>query len=435
MKPETPRLVLLAYKLTADVVSKGVTLLVFVAAARILPADELGVLAIAMTTGWLLAVASDAGLPMDLARRVSQSTGAGAPRARLIADSMRWRAWLALAAAGAGIAAGLWLAPPARLLAFTVIVAAQLLTAVLETLAHAFRGLGRSDIEATVTLAQRACTGVAACSVLLLQPSLAGLAVALVLPPAVALAVSLAIARRLTGTIDPRPMRDESTVALRDRFLRDVAPMGLGIFLSAVYFRCDLFFIERWHGLEAAGIYNAAFRSVEALRLLPAALMAIVFPSFCTARTFVPLTTTSAWLLAAAAVPALALAFAAAPILDAIYGPSFIVAAPALRLLAWAVPLFFVNYALTHQVLAWDGQRAYLGIVVAALVTSLSANLTLVPSGGMQGAATATLLTEVVVAAGCLIALAVRADRGALTHADVIAPRDGYAATLPGDPA
>jgi O-antigen/teichoic acid export membrane protein len=275
--------------------------------------------------------------------------------------------------------------------------------------------------------------------VLLLRPSLAWLAAALVVPPAIALGVSWVIVRQLTVQRDVAAVRADAGLTLAGRFLRDVAPMGLGIFLSALYFRCDVFFIERWHGLETVGVYNAAFRSVEALRLVPAALMAVVFPSLCTAQTLAPLRTTVTWLLAAAALPALVLAVAAGPILETVYGAPFVAAAPALRVLAWALPLFFLNYALTHQVLAWNGQRPYLGVVAAALVTSVAANLALVPSGGMRGAATATLLTEVVIAAGCLLTLAVQTGRSrtdiAPDHLSSIAPDGAYAASLPGDPA
>ena len=314
---QTPRLVLMAYKLAADVVSKGVTLVVFVIAARQLHADELGVLAVAMTTGWLLSVASDAGLPLDLARTVARHAAAGTLRPAIVSDSMQWRGWLALAAIGIGAAVGAWLAPAALVLAFTLIVIAQVVTAALETIAHAFRGLGRSDIEASVTLIQRATTGVAASVVLLTRPSLIALSVAMLIPPAVALAASFVIARRLMGrsidhsreaaglaerlegrlflqasrvfqtafkTFRPagpgpdralcarlgggggaKPIQPASEAepdghllgglrrSLASRFVRDVAPMGLGIFLSAVYFRCDVYFVERWHGLEIGG--------------------------------------------------------------------------------------------------------------------------------------------------------------------------------------
>jgi O-antigen/teichoic acid export membrane protein len=56
-------------------------------------------------------------------------------------------------------------------------------------------------------------------------------------------------------------------------------------------------------------------------------------------------------------------------------------------------------------VIAWDGQRAFLTIVTIALAGNIAANLLLVPTRGIVGAAIATVLTEVIVTAGCLYAL------------------------------
>jgi O-antigen/teichoic acid export membrane protein len=90
------------------------------------------------------------------------------------------------------------------------------------------------------------------------------------------------------------------------------------------------------------------------------------------------------------------------------YGAKFDGAITSLRLLGAAVPLFFLNSALTHQVLGWDGQRAYLRVTIGARAVNLVANLALVPTRGGEGAAIATAITEVAVTAGCLLALARR---------------------------
>jgi hypothetical protein len=92
-------------------------------------------------------------------------------------------------------------------------------------------------------------------------------------------------------------------------------------------------------------------------------------------------------------------------IVTAVYGVPYGYAAPAFAVLSLALPLFFLNYALTHQVIGWDGQRAYLWIAAVALAANVAANIALVPSQGMVGAAIATVITELVVTAGCLFAL------------------------------
>ncbi len=443
------------YKATADVVSKVVTLAITVAAARVLSGTDFGVLALAMTTGWILSVASDAGLPLYLAKRMAQSAAGGSvrhtpsalrtPHSALrtphseipfapVAEVMRLRALLGVIAAGAGLAVGVVVAPRPAILAFYLIVIAQILTAVLETLAHAYRGLGRSDIESSVTLAQRGVTGVAALAVLVTAPSLLGLAVALALPPGGALFVSFKIARRMTGARQEKgdsPLFSFDTQDIQQTPFSgpwSYAPVGLGILLSALYFRCDVYFVERWHGLETVGVYNAAFRIVEALRLFPAAVLAVAFPALCNAADLTSLKRVTSALVAGGVVLAAAIYLAAPFALELVYGLRFVEAAPAMRVLALALPLFFANYALTHQVIAWDGQRSYLAIASAALVTNLAGNSILIPNGGMVGAAISTLVTEIVVAGGCLLALL-----GQVGRVGRVGQVGGYADSLRGD--
>ena len=390
---------LVAYKATADIVSKAVTLLVTVAAARVLAPQAFGILALAMTTGWLLGVASDAGLPLYLARALA---GGHAPAGAVMRSVMRLRARLAVGALAAGVLIAIAWAPSAFVLAFALIVTAQIAGAVLETLAHVYRGLGRSDIESTLVIAQRLFAGGLASAVLIARPSLLLLSVALVVPPVSALVVSLAIAARLTRRASAGNAELPFTL---EGFRRDAAPIGLGILVSAIYFRCDVYFLNYWHGLEAVGAYNAVFRLVEALRLFPAAVLAVAFPELCRAATLRPVRRLSVVLIAAG-VLAMAVTVAAAPgIVHVTYGPAYDHAAAPLQVLALAVPLFFLNYALTHQVIGWGGQRRYLAITCVALLANVGANLALIPSAGMLGAAWSTVLTELVVTAACILSL------------------------------
>ena len=191
-------------------------------------------------------------------------------------------------------------------------------------------------------------------------------------------------------------------------FVRDVLPLGAGVLLSALYFRIDVYFIEQWQGLEAVGGYNAVFRLVEALRLLPAAVMAVTFPMLVQTSDTRLVRRIGASLAIAGVLLALACSLGSSLIVPLVYGTRFLYTAPTFAILSLALPLFFLNYALTHQVIGWDGQRAYLLIATLALIANVAANFALVPSQGMVGAAIATLVTEVVVTAGCLYSLAAR---------------------------
>ena len=64
-----------------------------------------------------------------------------------------------------------------------------------------------------------------------------------------------------------------------------------------------------------------------------------------------------------------------------------------------------LNFALTHQLIGWDGQRAYAIICAAALALNVALNVRLIPALSIEGAAWATVATEVLVTAGCAFAL------------------------------
>jgi O-antigen/teichoic acid export membrane protein len=88
------------------------------------------------------------------------------------------------------------------------------------------------------------------------------------------------------------------------------------------------------------------------------------------------------------------------------YGDAYAAAVPAFRALTAAVPLFFLNYALTHQLVGWDAQARYARISGLALMANLLSNAWLLPRLGIAGAAWATVLTEVVVTGACVLSLA-----------------------------
>jgi O-antigen/teichoic acid export membrane protein len=239
------------------------------------------------------------------------------------------------------------------------------------------------------------------------------LGIAMLVPGVIAILVSLGIALKLSVRRKP-----DTTLSQQDEpwcppsggltarvFFRDIFPLGAAMLISALYFRIDVYFIQQWHGLQPVGGYNAAFRLVEALRLLPAAVMAVTFPMLVQTSDLQLLRTIGGRLATAGVLLAIVCGAGATVIVPLVYGPSYAYAAPAFAVLSLALPLFYLNYALTHQVIGWDGHRAYLAIVTVALAGNIAANMVLVPTQGIIGAAIATVLTEVVVTVGCLYAL------------------------------
>jgi len=130
-------------------------------------------------------------------------------------------------------------------------------------------------------------------------------------------------------------------------------------------------------------------------------------PALCRATSLRTVTAIAVPLTLAAGLGGVVLASVATWLVPALYGQAYAAAVPAFRVLLLAFPLMSLNYALTQQLIGWNGQRTFAALSAVALVVNLVINAWLIPSLAIVGAAWATLATEVVLTAGCAAALVV----------------------------
>jgi O-antigen/teichoic acid export membrane protein len=397
---------LVAYRAFSDVAGKGAFFLVTIMAARRLSHDAFAVFALGTTIGWIASVASDFGMQLHLARAVAREPHQAR---RLLRAWLRVRV-LTSAIAMAAIAATLAVWRPASFAgALTVFAFAYLVSGLVEFLHYFYRGLGRSDIESTLTLWQRFAVLVCAAFALSWRPTATALAVAMAVPAVAAFLYSRRRAAKLAGAPVARtPGTDDRPMPIN---VGDVVPIGAGIVLSALYFRIDIFLLERWSGTSAVALYGAVFRLVEALRLFPAAVLAVALPWLCRAAGLRPLAQVAGVLVGFSLVTTAVVFFLAEWIVRVLYGTAYADAVPAFRVLLLSFPLMSLNYALTHQLIGWDGHRSYAALCAAALVFNVGLNARLIPELSMSGAAWATLFTEVLLTIGCAGALWLNASR------------------------
>src|SRR5262249_10804076 len=146
----------------------------------------------------------------------------------------------------------------AAIATFTLVYA---LNGLIEFLHYFYRGLGRTDVESTLTLWQRLATLALAGIALTWQPTVVALGIAMLIPAAGTFVYSARNAFRLQPEAPgPQPTtRLETALAA----LPHILPIGAGIVLSALYFRIDVFLLEAWTGTPAVALYNAVFRLIE----------------------------------------------------------------------------------------------------------------------------------------------------------------------------
>jgi O-antigen/teichoic acid export membrane protein len=413
---------LISYKAFADLASKSALLLITIVAARTLSPQAFGVFALGSTLGWIVAVTTDFGIQLHLARAVARRPQ---DAASLLEVWLRMRLWTSAAAmtvVSIGLLAAGWRTEFSAPIALLTLI--YVCSGLVEFLHYFYRGLSRSEVESSLTLWQRSST--LACSLIALAwwPDVTVLACAMLLPIVATLAVSVRLARRLSSggqehrhddsrsadvqvcsSVEDATTWPETRIRAWTTFRREVWPIGAGIVLSALYFRIDVFLVQAWAGTESVARYNAVFRLVEALRLFPAAVVAVVLPALCRAGDLRPLIRVAIPTTACAAVAAAALWAAAGWLVPFVYGSPYASAVPAFRILLLSFPLMSLNFALTHQLVGWNGQRAYAGLCAVALLFNVAINARLIPAWSIDGAAWATFGTELFLTVGCVVAL------------------------------
>jgi O-antigen/teichoic acid export membrane protein len=401
-------LALVAYKAVADTAGKGSLFLITIVAARRLSPSDFGAFGLGTTLGWMLCVVTDFGVQMHLARAVAR-----APHAAPELLRGWWRIRVITTVVGlAAIVAMLALLRVDAQLAVPVVLFAAVYSAtgLVELLNYFYRGISRTDVESTLTIAQRVATLALGMAVLVWRPDVSFLAVAMLAPAVGALTWSAAFAARVASDVAAQTLAESPADAhgevVRDSFVRDVLPIGIGLVLSALYFRIDVLLVQLWAGIEAVASYNSVFRLIDALRLVPAAVLAVVLPNLCRADDLRPLARVAAAVTLFGVATTLVLWVGATSIVSIVFGARYAGAAGAFRILTLSFPLLCLNFALTHQLVGWHRQRAYATICACALVVNLALNAWLIPALSIQGAAWATLGTELCVTAGCVIALA-----------------------------
>ncbi len=400
---------LIGYKAGSEVVGRLCSFAIVLLGVRVLSPTDFGIFSLAWAGGWMVAIAADLGLQTFLTREVARQPGRARSLFRsLLRFRLSWTLVLFLAVAGTCLLSG-W---PSKPLTFLLVVASQLAASLLDFYNHLFRGLGRSEIDSTLNLLHRVGALLLSALLLGLFETLTALAAGLAVASLAALVAAVWQSRSLlegrASPASPSPV----IRGLGRRALHEVLPIGMGILLSAIYFRLDLFFIERVLGLVPVAEYNAVFRLVDALRLFPAAVMAVVFPEMARDASGRAVLYSSVGVFFFSLLLLTVLSWQAERLVLLLYGPGYLAAAAPFRILLLALPLLFVNFVLTHQMIGWDMEREFARLCGLGLAAALVLNGLLIPTLGLAGAAWSCVLREALLSSLAVLLLLRRSARG-----------------------
>lgn len=244
----------------------------------------------------------------------------------------------------------------------------------------------------------------------------------------VALAVTVQVVRgrrSLMPTFDLRRWRG---------LLSAILPYALAVAASVLYFRVAIILVSLLSTELQSGYFNASFRIVEVLTVVPALLASSALPIFARAarddherlgyaigRVFEVSLIVGAWV-------AVSIAVGATLAVEVIGGKAYAPAAPVLAFQGVALGAMFVSVVWSNALLSLGLYRLILVINVGALALNSILVALLVSGGGARGAAIATAISEVV--AAVVQALAVVHRRHQLRPSLRVMPRVGLAAAL-----
>ncbi len=190
------------------------------------------------------------------------------------------------------------------------------------------------------------------------------------------------------------------------QLVRHALPLMLNSLLATAFIQIDILILQALQGTAVVGHYNAAYKFLNAMNVLPAAVVLAAFPLMARAagnpaelaRWF-----TRAWRVLVTAAAGLVVLFFifAEPWIDTLLGPEFLPeTAIALAILIWFLPLSYLNGTLQYVVIASDRQAKLTPAFLVATLVNLGMNLALVPIWGFAAAAATTIGSEVVLLAG-----------------------------------
>jgi O-antigen/teichoic acid export membrane protein len=189
-------------------------------------------------------------------------------------------------------------------------------------------------------------------------------------------------------------------------------PLLLNALLMNLFFRVDVFVIQAAQGDAALGTYDAAYKYVNMLIILPAYFTLAIFPilsryALSGGDDLLKAFRLASKFLLIVAWPITIGTLVLAPwMIRLLGGDAFLPdSADVLRVIIWFLPLSFVNGVIQYTLIAANQQRTISAAFGLAVGFNFLANLVLVPIYGYMAAAVITILTEFVLFAPLAFAM------------------------------
>lgn len=183
--------------------------------------------------------------------------------------------------------------------------------------------------------------------------------------------------------------------------LHESFPFWVFFVLSVIYFKADILMLATMQGDMAVGLYEAAYKFIEASMFVPVSIINVLLPVM--SRMFIIDKSTghhvyihASRILGISILPVIiGISFFSRDIINLVFeDPNYLPAAPALSLLIWALLIIFLNAPVGNTIASSDRVHAYLPYAIGNTLLNIVLNVWFIRRYSYMGAAFTTVLTE-----------------------------------------
>ena len=188
---------------------------------------------------------------------------------------------------------------------------------------------------------------------------------------------------------------------IRD-MVREALPLGVGNVAFQIYYQSDVVLLYFFWGRGVVGVYNAAYQLITLLLQAPAAYFKTVLPHLARSwneskEEFEQQIRRSVRLMAACSIPLTAvICVATTPIIAKIYSGKYPDSAIVLQVAVWIAAFSWIGQTFTNALIAKGASRWYRRYSMYAAGINVGLNLLIIPKYGAVGAASTTVVTELI---------------------------------------
>lgn len=187
------------------------------------------------------------------------------------------------------------------------------------------------------------------------------------------------------------------------RSLISSLPFGLTDLFYTIYFSIDVVMLSYLAGNYSTGLYNSAYNIIAVFTTFFPVYQHVIFPVmskfFKESKDLIKVSyeLSVKYLLLVILPLSVGIFLYARPVVDLVYSNQYSLASTPMQILIWTVSFLFVNGAAATLLNAVDREKTVTKIYIAASIFNVALNLLLIPVYSYDGAAIATVLSEVLI--------------------------------------